>query len=70
MPSYILADLTTNYLEAEVGRSERANSIQPLGRMGQTGEVAKVVTLLLFENSKYVSGSDWLVDGGLGPRSA
>ena len=69
-PGYILTDLTKNWLNAETGRSDRANSIQPLGRMGQPSEVAKVVTFLLSDKSTYVSGSDWAVDGGLGARSA
>jgi NAD(P)-dependent dehydrogenase (short-subunit alcohol dehydrogenase family) len=69
-PGYILTDLTKNWLKAEAGRTDRANSIQPLGRMGQPGEVAKVVTFLLSDKSTYVSGSDWAVDGGLGARSA
>jgi NAD(P)-dependent dehydrogenase (short-subunit alcohol dehydrogenase family) len=69
-PGYILTDLTKGWLAAESGRSERANSIQPLGRMGERMEVAKVVTFLLSDKSSYVSGSDWAVDGGLGARSA
>lgn len=69
-PGYILTDLTKNWLKGEAGREDRANSIQPLGRMGQPIEVAKVVTFLLSDKSTYVSGSDWAVDGGLGARSA
>jgi NAD(P)-dependent dehydrogenase (short-subunit alcohol dehydrogenase family) len=69
-PGYILTDLTKGWLNAEAGRTERATSIQPLGRMGQPSEVAKVVTFLLSDKATYVSGSDWAVDGGLGARSA
>ena len=69
-PGYILTDLTKTWLSGEIGRLERANSIQPLGRMGEPHEVAKVVTFLLSDKSSYVSGSDWAVDGGLGARSA
>lgn len=69
-PGYILTDLTKTWLRAEAGRTERANSIQPLGRMGEPAEVAKVVTFLLSDKSTYVSGSDWAVDGGLGARIA
>jgi NAD(P)-dependent dehydrogenase (short-subunit alcohol dehydrogenase family) len=65
-PGYILTDLTKTWLSGESGRLDRANSIQPLGRMGEPFEVAKVVTFLLSD----VSGSDWAVDGGLGARSA
>ena len=69
-PGYILTDLTKTWLSGEAGRTERANSIQPLGRMGEPIEVAKVVTFLLSDKSTYVSGSDWAVDGGLGARIA
>ena len=69
-PGYILTDLTKTWLSGESGRLDRANSIQPLGRMGEPFEVAKVVTFLLSYKSTYVSGSDWAVDGGLGARSA
>jgi NAD(P)-dependent dehydrogenase (short-subunit alcohol dehydrogenase family) len=69
-PGYILTDLTKGWLNAEAGRTERATSIQPMGRMGEPDEVAKVVTFLLSDKSTYVSGSDWAVDGGLGARSA
>ena len=69
-PGYILTDLTKTWLSGESGRTERANSIQPLGRMGEPIEVAKVVTFLLSDKSTYVSGSDWAVDGGLGARIA
>jgi NAD(P)-dependent dehydrogenase (short-subunit alcohol dehydrogenase family) len=69
-PGYILTDLTKDWFKEEAGREERTNSIQPLGRIGQPSEVAKVVTFLLSSKSTYVSGSDWAVDGGLGSRSA
>ena len=69
-PGYILTDLTKTWFKEEVGREELTNSIQPLGRIGQPSEVAKVVTFLLSSKSTYVSGSDWAVDGGLGARSA
>lgn len=69
-PGYILTELTKTWLRGESGRLDRANSIQPLGRMGEPFEVAKVVTFLLSDKSTYVSGSDWAVDGGLGARSA
>lgn len=69
-PGYTLTDLLKGWVAEEVGRAERANAIQPLGRMGEPSEVAKVVTFLLSDKSTYVSGSDWAVDGGLGARSA
>ena len=37
----------------------------PLGRLGQPEEVATVVAFLLSERSAYVTGSAYLVDGGM-----
>jgi NAD(P)-dependent dehydrogenase (short-subunit alcohol dehydrogenase family) len=36
----------------------------PLSRMGKPNEVAKVITFLLSEDASFVTGSEYLVDGG------
>lgn len=36
----------------------------PLGRMGEAHEVAKVVSFLFSEDASFVTGSEYLVDGG------
>ena len=36
----------------------------PLSRMGSPSEVAKVITFLLSEDASFVTGSEYLVDGG------
>jgi 3alpha(or 20beta)-hydroxysteroid dehydrogenase len=36
----------------------------PLGRMGQSEEVANVVTFLASDEASYVTGAEWSVDGG------
>ncbi|CAO3638275.1 unnamed protein product [Cunninghamella blakesleeana] len=36
----------------------------PLGRLGESIEVANVVVFLLSDESKYVTGASWAVDGG------
>lgn len=36
----------------------------PLSRMGKPSEVAKVITFLLSEEASFVTGSEYLVDGG------
>jgi NAD(P)-dependent dehydrogenase (short-subunit alcohol dehydrogenase family) len=69
-PGYVLTPLTQGWLDAEVGRTERSLSIQPMGRMGEPHEIAKVVSFLLSDDASFVNASDWAVDGGLSARSA
>lgn len=69
-PGYVLTPLTRGWLQAEPGREERAISIQPMERMAEPVEIAKVVTFLLSDDASFVNGSDWPVDGGLSARSA
>lgn len=38
----------------------------PMARLGKPGEVAKVISFLLSEDASFVTGSEYLVDGGQG----
>lgn len=38
---------------------------QPLGRLGTPTEVAKLVTYLASDDASFVTGADWLIDGGI-----
>ena len=69
-PGYIMTPLSEAWYAEEAGRYERALSIQPMGRVGQAVEIAKIVTFLLSDDASFVNGSDWAADGGLGARSA
>jgi meso-butanediol dehydrogenase / (S,S)-butanediol dehydrogenase / diacetyl reductase len=42
----------------------RKGAAFPLGRVGQPGEIAKVVAFLASDAASYVTGAAWLVDGG------
>jgi len=42
----------------------------PMGRIGQPAEIAAVVAFLLSSEANYVTGANWLVDGGLAARFA
>ncbi|KAF2233754.1 NAD(P)-binding protein [Viridothelium virens] len=39
--------------------------VPPLGRMGSPEDIANAAVFLLSDASPYVTGADWLVDGGL-----
>lgn len=44
---------------------EQIGQAVPLGRMGKAGEVAAVTTFLLSDDASYVTGSEYMVDGGM-----
>lgn len=41
---------------------------QPLGRLGTPGEVADLVAYLASDQASFVTGADWLIDGGIAAR--
>jgi NAD(P)-dependent dehydrogenase (short-subunit alcohol dehydrogenase family) len=51
--------------EAFDGFSAFLRSQSPLGRLGKPEEVAAVVLFLLSSEASYVTGSEYVVDGGL-----
>ena len=61
-PGTIDTDLVAG--DTPVKRSERKSGI-PMGRLGQPGEVASVVSFLLSEDSSYITGAVLHVNGGL-----
>ena len=44
---------------------DACNAMHPLGRIAQPCEIAQVVAFLAHENSSFVTGAVWTVDGGL-----
>jgi NAD(P)-dependent dehydrogenase (short-subunit alcohol dehydrogenase family) len=69
-PGYVHTDLYEKWSKEIVGRHDEVIAKQPLGRIAQPSEVAKVVTFLLSDDSSFVNGADWIVDGGLHCRFA
>lgn len=67
-PGYVDTDLARDYFAAREGELERVLGVHPLGRIGTTKEIAEVVCFLLSAKASFVTGSNWVVDGGLGSR--
>lgn len=44
---------------------DACNAMHPLGRIAQPREIAEVVAFLAHDNSSFVTGAIWTVDGGL-----
>jgi len=69
-PGYTLTPLLESWFQSEPDQRTKSMAVQPMGRMAQTSEIAKVVTFLLSEDASFVNGADWIVDGGLHARFA
>jgi 3(or 17)beta-hydroxysteroid dehydrogenase len=66
-PGYIWTPQTENYLK-DLGRLEeekaKALSRHPIGFLGEPDDIAYMVLYLASEESKFVTGSEMVVDGG------
>ena len=69
-PGYILTPLLEAWFDRLPEKRADSMAVQPLGRMGKSSEIAKVVSFLLSDDASFVNGADWIVDGGLHARFA
>lgn len=58
LPSWMIGPST------EVVDQARVSAVLPLRRMGDTSKIAKLVTFLASDDAEFVTGSDYLIDGG------
>ena len=64
-PGAIETDMCLRYFEEQgEGSRESLERIHPLGRLGDVSEVAAVVVFLASNESGFVTGADYRVDGG------
>jgi len=63
-PGPLKTELLMKYLDTEPKRQRRLVHI-PMGRFGQAEEIAKGVLFLASEESSFVTGSTFLIDGGI-----
>jgi NAD(P)-dependent dehydrogenase (short-subunit alcohol dehydrogenase family) len=63
-PGPLRTDLLMNFLDTEAKKQRRLVHI-PMGRFGEAAEMAKAALFLASDDSSYMTGSEFLVDGGI-----
>ena len=61
-PGYIATDMVAAMPERVL---ERVRTQIPAGRLGRPEEIARVVTFLAADQSAYITGQIWAVNGGM-----
>jgi 2-keto-3-deoxy-L-fuconate dehydrogenase len=56
--------LQKNFAGNEKEMFEKLSKTQPIGRMGQPEEVAHLALYLCSDEASFITGCDYLVDGG------
>ena len=63
-PGPLRTELLMSFLDTEEKRQRRLIHV-PMGRFGEAAEMAKAALFLASDESSYVTGTDFMVDGGL-----
>lgn len=63
-PGPLRTELLMNFLDTEAKKQRRLVHV-PMGRFGEAEEIAKAALYLASDESSYVTGTEFLVDGGL-----
>ena len=61
-PGYVATDMVSAMPEKAL---DRVRAQIPMARLGQPGEVARVVAFLAADDSAYITGQVWAVNGGM-----
>jgi 2-keto-3-deoxy-L-fuconate dehydrogenase len=56
--------LAKTYPGEEAEMFERLSAVQPIGRMGEPAEIASLALFLVSDEAGYITGADYLIDGG------
>jgi NAD(P)-dependent dehydrogenase (short-subunit alcohol dehydrogenase family) len=63
-PGPLKTELLMNFLNTEAKKQRRLVHV-PMGRFGEASEIAKAALFLASDDSSYVTGADFVVDGGI-----
>lgn len=69
-PGYTETPLLRSWFESNPGSEEQALAVHAMGFLGKPKDIAVVVSFLLSDETRFVSGADWRVDGALSARFA
>jgi NAD(P)-dependent dehydrogenase (short-subunit alcohol dehydrogenase family) len=63
-PGPLRTELLMNFLDTDEKKNRRLVHV-PMGRFGEAKEMAKAALYLASDDSSYVTGSEFVVDGGI-----
>jgi NAD(P)-dependent dehydrogenase (short-subunit alcohol dehydrogenase family) len=63
-PGPLRTELLMSYLNTEEKKRRRLVHV-PMGRFGEAKEIAQAALFLASDESSYITGTDFLVDGGI-----
>jgi NAD(P)-dependent dehydrogenase (short-subunit alcohol dehydrogenase family) len=63
-PGPLRTEMLMKFLDTDAKKQRRLVHI-PMGRFGEAAEIAKAVLFLASDDSSYVTGTDFVVDGGI-----
>jgi len=63
-PGPLRTELLMAFLDTEEKKQRRLVHV-PMGRFGEASEIADAVVFLASDESSFITGSDFLVDGGI-----
>jgi len=63
-PGPLKTELLMAFLNTEAKKQRRLVHV-PMGRFGEAEEIAKAALFLASDDSSYITGTDFLVDGGI-----
>jgi NAD(P)-dependent dehydrogenase (short-subunit alcohol dehydrogenase family) len=67
-PGFILTPMVENYGKNVPGFMDQLNSLHPLGHIGEPIDIAYGILYLVSDESKFITGSELVIDGGYTAR--